>query len=62
MKNYTSIRQPFNRFFAYARGSAFECAAVIDLLALQRLITPEIASEQKSLLERIGSMLTGLMR
>jgi four helix bundle protein len=60
--NGKTTRADRNRFFGYARASAFECAAIIDLLSLQKVITPESAREQKSTLERIGSMLSGLMR
>ncbi len=60
--NGKSTRADRNRFFGYARASAFECAAVLDLLTIQRIITPETSCEQKNTLERVGSMLSGLMR
>ena len=60
--NGKKTRVDRQRFFGYARGSTFECAAVIDILALQRVIPAATAKEQKTTLERIASMLTGLMR
>ncbi|MBE0645952.1 MAG: four helix bundle protein [Bacteroidetes bacterium] len=50
------------RFFETARASTFECAAITDLLLVQRVISPELGRDLKSLLERIAAMLTGLMR
>jgi four helix bundle protein len=50
------------RFFESARASAFECAAIVDLLRIQSIITTDHASEMKLLLQRTASMLSGLMR
>jgi four helix bundle protein len=50
------------RFFETARASAFECAAIVDLLRIQQALTPEQTRDLKFLLERVASMLSGLMR
>lgn len=50
------------RFFDMARGSALECAACLDLLAIRKLISQSEAGESKATLERIVSMLVGLIR
>lgn len=60
--NSKKTRADRRRFFGDARGSTFECAAVIDILSLQHIIPPDTARAQKTTLERIASMLTGLMR
>src|SRR5262249_27395431 len=48
------------RYFSIARGSALECAAIIDVLEALGAVSPEEAARAKSLLERIVSMLTKL--
>ncbi len=48
------------RYYAIARGSAMECAAIVDLLRLLGAITEATASEAKVALERIVAMLTKL--
>ena len=50
------------RFFDMARGSALECAACLDLLALKNVIDQKELAHDKGLLERIVSMLVGLIR
>lgn len=50
------------RYHAIARGSAMECAAIVDLLRLQSLVQPAVADEAKALLVRVVSMLTKLCR
>lgn len=50
------------RYHAIARGSAMECAAIVDLLHLQSLVQPAVADEAKALLVRVVSMLTKLCR
>jgi four helix bundle protein len=50
------------RYHAIARGSAMECAAIVDLLRLQSLVQPAVADEAKTLLVRVVSMLTKLCR
>ncbi len=49
------------RFFDIARGSALECAAVLDVLCRKALITEQKADEGKQLLREIVSMLVGLI-
>jgi four helix bundle protein len=46
------------RFFAIARGSALECAAIVDALAAMRFVLADQAARAYELLERIVSMLT----
>jgi len=50
------------RFFDTSRGSAVECAACLDILTANKLISPEEASLGKSLLFEIVCMLVGLIR
>ena len=50
------------RFYAIARGSALECAAVLDALAAMGVFEEEDLRAARELLERIVSMLTGLIR
>jgi len=47
-----------SRFFEIARGSALECAAVVDELHLLGALDEEETKEGKGLLHRIVSMLT----
>ena len=46
------------RFFEIARGSALECAAVLDELFIMKAMDEPEINEGKGLLERIVSMLT----
>ena len=48
-------------FFSIARGSATECAAVLQLLAARRLMTPEAHRHGRGLVVRIVQMLTRLI-
>jgi len=50
------------RFFDVARGSTLECAACIDLLLINKTLTSGEADAHKAALERIVSMLVGLIR
>jgi four helix bundle protein len=50
------------RYHAIARGSAMECAAIVDLLRMQSLIEPEVASEAKALSVRLVAMLSKMCR
>ncbi|MEI7535317.1 MAG: four helix bundle protein [Verrucomicrobiae bacterium] len=50
------------RFFDMARGSALECAACLDLLAIKNVIDAKEQANGKQLLEKIVSMLVGLIR
>jgi len=47
---------------AIARGSALQCAAILDVLALLGAASPEGVDRGKRLLERIVSMLTKMCR
>ena len=46
------------RFFGIARGSALECASVLDILLVCEAITIEESNTGKEMLHRIVSMLT----
>ncbi|WP_438044949.1 four helix bundle protein [Sorangium sp. So ce128] len=46
------------RFYAIARGSALECAAIIDAFEALGLVTAQELVEPRELLERTVSMLT----
>jgi four helix bundle protein len=48
------------RFLAIARGSATECAAIVDVLRVRRLATAADAVSARTLLVRIVPMLTKL--
>jgi four helix bundle protein len=48
-------------FFTMARGSATECAAVIELLAARGFLTPPTHRHGRGLLVRIVQMLTRLI-
>src|SRR5512139_2636338 len=37
------------RYHAIARGSAMECAAIVELMRLQGLVDPAVAAEAKAL-------------
>ncbi len=50
------------RYFSDARGSAFECAACLDVLREDQMIELDDFGSGKQLLERIVSMLTKLCR
>jgi len=50
------------RFYAIARGSALECAAILDALEAMAVFDEAALGEARELLERIVSMLTGLIR
>ena len=49
------------RFYDIARGSAHECAALIDVLAVLEVINPEEIQSAKELLHRIVSMLVKMV-
>ena len=48
-------------FYARARGSTTECAAVLDVCECLSLI-PEMKTDNKQILERIAKMLTKLIK
>ncbi len=49
-------------FYARARGSTTESAAVLDVCARLALLSADSHSENKALLDRVGQMLTRLIR
>ena len=51
-----------SRHRAIARGSAMECAAILDVLRVLSLARPDLLTECRSLLLRIVSMLSKLCR
>ncbi len=50
------------RTYAIARGSAMECAAVLDALAVLKVVDGEVHHRGVELLERVVAMLTKLCR
>jgi len=50
------------RFFDIARGSAEECAAALDAIAIRRFATPEHVERGRTLLHRAVGLLSGLAR
>ena len=50
------------RFYAIARGSAMECAAVLDVLCLQGVVNAEAVQRAKLILERVVAMLSRMAR
>ena len=49
-------------FYTRARGSATECAAVLDVCRRLNLIAPASTEENKVILDRIAKMLTKLIK
>jgi len=49
------------RFYAIARGSALECAAIVDALEALRFVRADEANRARELLERVVSMLTRMV-
>ncbi len=49
-------------FHAIARGSAFECAAILDVLQRFGAVAPEEVEEAKVLLSRVVAMLSKMCR
>jgi four helix bundle protein len=54
--------QDARRFYAIARGSALECAAILDALEALGLADTEELGMDRQLLERIVAMLTMMSR
>ena len=50
------------RFYTIARGSALECAAILDALQAMAVFDEVALTQARELLERVVSMLTGLIR
>ena len=51
-----------SRFLEIARGSALECAACLDVLAVRRLVATERIVPAKDQLVRIVNMLMGMLK
>jgi four helix bundle protein len=51
-----------SRHRAIARGSAMECAAILDVLRVLSLASPDLLTQGRSLLLRVVSMLSRLCR
>ena len=49
-------------FHAIARGSALECAAILDVLLRFGAVTPEDVEQGKTLLSRVVAMLSKMCR
>jgi four helix bundle protein len=49
------------QFYRVARGSAAECAAAVDVLAVRGLLSPELHWQAAGLLARVSQMLTKLV-
>ena len=50
------------RLYTIARGSALECAAILDALEVMAVFDEANLKQPRDLLERIVSMLTGLIK
>ena len=50
------------RFYTVARGSALECAAILDALACLGLLEDDDLAQGRAFLERAVATLTGLIR
>jgi four helix bundle protein len=50
------------RFYTIARGSALECAAILDALETIGAVDENDLKDAREILERVVSMLTGLIR
>jgi four helix bundle protein len=50
------------RFYGIARGSALECAAILDVIEALALVDASVLGEPRRRLESTVRMLTGLMR
>lgn len=50
------------RFYAISRGSALECAAILDVVEVLKLIGGDRLEDLRHRLDRIVAMQTGLLR
>lgn len=50
------------RFFGIARGSAFECCAIFDVMKVYEIIAPEYLTKARELLQNIIPILSTLSR
>jgi four helix bundle protein len=57
-----STNKDRKNFFIIARGSVFECVAIIDLLLAQNEVSLEFHDELKSSFEEISRMLFALIK
>ena len=48
------------RFYSIARGSALECAAILDLLCTWELVSADELKKERALLEQIVAMASAL--
>lgn len=56
-----SGRDDKRRFYAYARGSALECAAILDVLVTMKLIDADSGERASAQLEEIVAMISALV-
>lgn len=57
---FSTVDRP--RFLEIARGSALECAACLDVLAIRKLVAPDRILPAKERLVRIVNMLMGMLK
>jgi four helix bundle protein len=57
-----STNKDRRNFFIIARGSVFECVAIIDLLLAQNEVSLDLHTELKSYYEEISKMLFALIK
>ena len=57
-----STNKDRKNFFIIARGSVFECVAIIDLLLAQNEVSSDLHTEFKSSYEEISKMLFALIK
>ena len=50
------------KFYAIARGSTFECAAILDVMKATKLNEPEKLTPAVNQLHEVAAMLTSLMK
>ena len=50
------------KHYAIARGSALECAAILDAAEILKLVEPNVAARGNALLVRVVAMLTKMSR
>jgi four helix bundle protein len=56
------VNRDAGQFYSVARGSALECAAILDALEALELLDGSVLHEPRQLLVRVVSMLSGLVR
>ena len=60
--NAKTSRKDRSRFWEIALGSSLECAAILDVLVVRDLKSPEEVREGRELLTEIVSMMMGLLK